>query len=197
VQLAIDTSSNSLVTVTFVERGRDFCGDAVKNMLVAQRLFGEHPHLLKMQVGRAHGHAPQVSRPVAFACVLHDFHMRIAADVAQPTTAAVPDRHHAACSQTLSHPMISRPKNMESVQDVFLTPGFLAIASEYADLGSLRDYMDRCSRQVVALRNMALCTCHAAHVGPWWCAVIAFLRGAGAGVTLLRYSQCQHLNKVP
>ena len=35
-----------------------------------------------------------------------------------------------------------------SLQDVFLTPGFLAIASEYADLGSLRDYMGRCSRQV-------------------------------------------------
>ena len=37
------------------------------------------------------------------------------------------------------------------LQDVFLTPGFLAIASEYADLGSLRDYMGRCSRQVSVL----------------------------------------------
>ena len=59
MQLAIDTLTSSLVTVTFVERGRDFCGEAVKKLVVAQRLFGEHPHLLKMQVGTTHGHAPQ------------------------------------------------------------------------------------------------------------------------------------------
>ena len=31
MQLAIDLRSNSLVTVTFVERGRDFQGDAVRS----------------------------------------------------------------------------------------------------------------------------------------------------------------------
>lgn len=55
VQLAINTSSNSLVTVTFVERGRDFDGAAVQRLLVSQRLFGEHPYLLKMQVGMLTG----------------------------------------------------------------------------------------------------------------------------------------------
>ena len=49
VQLAIDMKTSSLVTVTFVPRGRDFCGEAVQRMLVAQRLFGEHPHLLQMR----------------------------------------------------------------------------------------------------------------------------------------------------
>ena len=29
-----------------------------------------------------------------------------------------------------------------------MTPGFLALSSEYADLGTLREYMGRCSRQV-------------------------------------------------
>ena len=59
VQLAIDTSTNSLVTVTFVERGRDFRGESVQKLLVSQRLFGDHPHLLKMQVGAARGHAAE------------------------------------------------------------------------------------------------------------------------------------------
>ena len=39
----------------------------------------------------------------------------------------------------------------DASQDVFLVPGYLAIASEYADLGPLADYMGRCSRQVSVL----------------------------------------------
>ena len=69
VQLAIDGATNSLVTVTFVERGRDFRGDAVQRMLVAQRLFGDHPHLLQMKVraragGTTRSAALQVHCPV-------------------------------------------------------------------------------------------------------------------------------------
>ena len=72
MQLAIDGTTYSLVTVTFMERGRDFRDDAVQRMLrilVAQRLYGDHPHLLKMQVGCTHGACTAACQLVSFTTV--------------------------------------------------------------------------------------------------------------------------------
>ena len=67
MQLVIDTTTNSLATVTFVERGRDFCGASVGRLIVAQRLFGDHPHLLKMQASEALRHAAHCGDHFLFA----------------------------------------------------------------------------------------------------------------------------------
>ena len=60
-----------------------------------------------------------------------------------------PRRCHTTLLCTPSH-VTHVTTGLAVYRDVFLTPGHLALAFEYADLGTLRDYMGRCGRQVHA-----------------------------------------------